>query len=423
MGIDAMLRACLLTVLLILLTGCDVLDASPIMGEDTQSSPDSVYTLTDIYYARQTVQDLQALNVISEAIATEQIAFYTAQTVLITGEALSQTQIEDRIFSSPFSRWQRVLTFVNLLWFAGSIIIVLALGWLFAIYVYPILKKIPIWFYELLAYFVCAGLIVIGRTNFSPDVGQFVAMPAVLSLIGLLPFTYRQHFVTSSKIRPADPNDPNAKEITTVDSERERLELQILNAILTFIWGTIAIWYDSQIIGVFAVGACITFLGISGAFDILFDAFNLKRKDGSLRVLLVTGLMTLVYITGEILDWSGAYRVFETGVYWVGTYIFFVALGAKSSRWYLRKEDSGAYLRWQIITVVISLTLVFVGIVWELDAVQETSGTFLAIYLFGKYIELLNWKRYWAWGLLGLGILLYSLGLLVNQYPEFFLLA
>jgi hypothetical protein len=53
---------------------------------------------------------------------------------------------------------------------------------------------------------------------------------------------------------------------------------------------------------------------------------------------------------------------------------------------------------------------------------SETAGTFLLIYILTKYIEIPNWRRHWAWASLGLGLLLYVFALLINEFPQFFLL-
>jgi hypothetical protein len=64
----------------------------------------------------------------------------------------------------------------------------------------------------------------------------------------------------------------------------------------------------------------------------------------------------------------------------------------------------------------------FIGAFWNISVIQEIGGTYLLIYVLEKYIESFNWRRGWAWALLGLGLLLYGMALLINTYPQFFLL-
>lgn len=380
----------------------------PVLAQDTGDSSTPKYSLETIYYALETIHDLEARHVLSANDAQKQRDFYLEQAQVLTGEKLSESDIAARLFdnSGGLSSWLRFVTFVNIIWVFASIIIVLSSIWLFITYLLPILKRVPVIIYEVLLYLAAAAFIYCGQFA-KEGVGQFVAMPGVLSLLWLMPWSYARRFG-----RKKEPN--------TFEQHRHALLLQ--NALLTLIWGGTAIFYESELIGLFTVVALMATIGLSDVMPMLLTAIGFQEKDLTPRVMLLSLILLVVFIVGEAYQIEGTYRIFETGVYTIGAYAFFGCLEIMASKRYHR-ENPGRYWRWQIVSILAGITAIFIGVYWNISALTEVGGTFSLFFIIEKYIEAPNWRKHWAWAGLGLGVLLYGIALFINQYPQFFLLS
>lgn len=381
----------------------------PVLAQDNEPAPKPDYTLEDIFYALETIDDLQVREILSNTEAQTQRDYYLSQVEIITGETLTKNEIATQLFNN--ANWWRFISFINIIWVFASLIIVLSCVWLFKLYIVPLLKLIPMIIYEILLYLLVAAFIY-GGQFVDEGVGQFVAMPGVLGLFFLLPWSYarrinRKQFIEDTKKR---------------DIDRHRRALILQNAVLSILWGMIAIYYESVIIGFLTVAAFVATIGISNIMPILLSVIGFSKKDIAPRILILAFLLLLIFIAGETLQIEGAYRIFERGVYSIGAYAFFGALEIMASRRYHRK-NRGRFWRWQIISIIAGVSAIFVGIFWEISALTQVGGTFLLFYILEKYIEIHNWRKHWAWAGLGLGILLYGVALLINQYPQFFLLS
>ena len=377
----------------------------PVLGQETEATPEPSYSLETIYYSLQTIRDLEGREILSASNAQEQREFYLEQAELLTGEKLTEGEITTRLFDSGLGEWTRFITFVNIIWVFASLIIVLSCVWLFILYIVPILKRVPVIVYEVLLYLLVAAFIFGGQYA-NEGVGQFVAMPGVLGLIWLMPWSYARR-INKTQLRD------------NVDRHRRALVLQ--NAILTLIWGGTAIYYESVLIGFLTVIALMATIGLSDVMPVLLSAIGFREKDIAPRVMIVALMLLLVFIIGESYEIEGVYRIFETGVYWIGAYAFFGALEVMASKRY-HKENRSRFWRWQIISVLAGVGAIFIGVFWDIGALSEVGGTFLLFYILEKYVEIPNWHKHWAWAGLGLGLLLYGIALFINQYPEFFVL-
>jgi hypothetical protein len=382
----------------------------PLLAQDSETTPEPAYSLEKIFYALETIHDLQAREILSANEAEVQRDFYLSQAEIITGESLTENDIATRLFDSGLQSWWRFITFVNIIWVFASLIIVLSGVWLFKLYILPLLKLVPMIVYELLLY-VLAATFIYGGQFADEAAGQFVAMPGVLGLLWLLPWSYARRI--------------NHKQVVTdtqaSDMDRHRRALVLENALLTIIWGATAIYYESVLIGFLTVIALMSTIGFSEIMPVLLSMIGFSKKDVAPRILLLSFLLMMVFIVGAAYHIGGAYRIFETGVYWIGAYAFFGTLEVMASRRY-HGTDRGRFWRWQVISVFAGVSAIFVGVFWDISALTEVGGTFSLFYILEKYIEIPNWHKHWAWAGLGLGVLLYGIALIINQYPEFFLL-
>lgn len=384
--------------------------ALPIMAQDTPA-PDP-QSLEEIYYGIIAIDNLEARGILESDNAEAQRTYYLIKAEQLTGHSWTLIELERRVGDTSLQRWLRVLSFVNIIWLLASLMIVLAVGFIFTKYILPILIAIPVIIYEVLLYSACFAFIYVAYRYFTPDIGQYVAMPGILGLVPLMPWSYVR--------RVQKRNESREKTVVNVFWD-DRVPLIMQYSILTVIWGASAIVFESQLIGFFAVSAILVVLTASGIPEQLHKILRLEKHNYAPVVLLISGFVLALYIMGEIFAWLGYYRYFSEAVYATGTYVYFSSLAVLASRWYTRKGNEGRYWLWQVVAVISGVAALFIGTVWEIYRLQQVGGTFLLILLLEKYIELFNWKRAWVWAMLGLGILLYGVALVINQYPQYFL--
>lgn len=372
---------------------CLFLLVMPIFAQENEPT-----SILEIHYALKTVDDLEARGILSPEAAETERAYYLAAAENLTGEALSREEISERAFE-PAGGLFRFLSFINIIWALASLIIAISSIWLFIIYVVPLIKRVPLFIYEILAY--CAAFAFIWYGQYAEaGVRQYVALPGVLVLGFLLPFSYVWRV-----------KDKSFGEIF------HRNALVLLFLTLSLIWGFVAVQYESELIAFLTILSGLLTLTFTRWVKMLLQPFGYTKEEPLIEIMVMCFGLMLLYLLAETRGIMGAYQVFGLGVYWIGTYGYFGALEIKSSKW-----RNKTYLNWQILALLSALLGLYVGINWQIESMSETAGTFLLIYTLTKYIEIPNWRRHWAWASLGLGVLLYSFAWLINQFPQFFLL-
>lgn len=379
-------------------------------GMSVINAQDNTSSLEDIYHALKTIDDLELRGVLSIQEALAQESYYLSQAETIIGEPVTRQELEAYLFANSADNWWRFISFVNIIWVFASIIIVLSVALLFVRYVVPLLKMIPMFVYEIILYLACAGFII-GGLYVSAEVAQFVALPGVLGLAFTLTFSFGRRL--------------KAKQEKILKGKRLKYDyikntVILENVILLVVWGLTAIVYESQLIGFLTVAVLVSTVTATRAIPAVLNSIGFENESISRELLVISFLLLLTYIIMEVYDVVGIYWVFEVGVHWLGAYGYFAAVEWMASRW-RKKQSPNAYIFWQIFAVLSGVLAIFVGQFFDVPALTEVGGTFLLIYILTKYFELPNWKQYWLWASLGLGILLYALALLINEFPQFFL--
>ncbi|MDJ0520397.1 MAG: hypothetical protein QNJ74_30470 [Trichodesmium sp. MO_231.B1] len=378
--------------------------------------PEKVQELISIRHSITTIDELEKRGVLSETQVTTETRYYLEKSQLIVGEKLSLEEIiqltNNYEIVTPGSQTniiQKVagfVTFTNIILTAAAILLVSAVGWLASLYLIPILTLIPGWGYEIIIYLVCFGAIVGG--NLLTEIGEFIAFPGCLGLIGAISFSHYLHRKFFQKL---------------VD-DKNSYPYYLDSLILFIIWAIAAIVYQSSLLGFIAIIALETCLGFSVVITPLCYMIGFTEKDVIPRAMSASLILLTIYVSSEIANFELPYiGIFSTGVLFVGTFVYFVGTLIVSSKWYdYEKFNLNRYLWLQFLTIGSGVAALYIGSVWQVLLLQRIGGTFFFLYLIEKYFEL-PWKEETAaWATLGLAIILYLSALVAKQYPEYFFL-
>ncbi|WP_272121009.1 hypothetical protein [Spirulina major] len=258
---------------------------------------------------------------------------------------------------------------------------------------------IPAAVYEALAYGASIGLMV-----GSP--GEFGALPGCLGLGASLAWSHVAHPNAVKSIYPKLGCDP----------------FTVCAFLLTLAWGATAIGQDSKILGFITVLALEATLGFAIAiFPGLYTIGFRSRAALPRAVLSSLGFIALYIPLHQGRFTHPAAELFQPGILFVGTFVYGLGLLIWSSRWY-RHSQRWHYIALQCVTLASGLLAIYGGGVLGIQQFQAIGGTFFVLYLFEKYAEIPWQKAGFAWGLLGLALLLGGLAWLMRHYPQYFLM-
>ncbi len=160
-------------------------------------------------------------------------------------------------------------------------------------------------------------------------------------------------------------------------------------AILTVVWGTIAIYYNMSEIGFLAVGAFMGILGFSVAVSPLCYAFGFENEKDIDAGTAAALMILLLYVLGHIFypAMPNAVKVFMTGAFWLGSLVGYIGLLILSSKWVVESKR-GNYAWMQIITIAACIVGVAGGSTFGINALAGIAGTLFVFYLAGKLVEI-----------------------------------
>ncbi len=191
----------------------------------------AIYTIPR-QHRLEIVSDLETRDILTPTEANQQRDYYNAQ--------------PDHSAAKLWQRVRGVLTISHLIWIFSSILLVVSVGWLVQLYLLPLLLAIPTSAYELAAYLVCIGTMA-GSYWLPTPLGEYIALPGCLSVIGVLGLSYYLHPQFYQKLCQSLRTSPYS-----------------LGCLLTFLtWSMIAILHQSSVIGFISAIALEAYLGFA----------------------------------------------------------------------------------------------------------------------------------------------------------------
>ena len=253
-----------------------------------------------------------------------------------------------------------------------------------------IFGAVPMIVYEALFYALSIGAVVFGHGL--ERWGVYVGFAGSLGIGGGI--------LMSSALRKRDPNPT------------------LFFALLTVLWGTIALWYSSTLIAFITVMALMALSGFYANMSSLCYVLGFRDDQAVLRSTVIGFAMLAVFIAVKALHVDvPSLGIFETGALFIGSFVGFLGVLIMSSRWYPR--SSTFYGALQIIALLSGLGSILAGSVLGVPELQKIGGTFFCLWILEKIAEVpLRTARGWAAFGLALALLVYYGTAVIENHLE-----
>jgi hypothetical protein len=349
----------------------------------------SEVTAIPLDHRLEIVQDLENREILTPTQSQQQQDYYA--------------QIPDRNATNLLQRVGGIFTLSNVIWIFSSILLVFALGGLFSLYLWPLLRSVPAIIYEVLAYLFGFGVVIGGYWLNSP-LGEYIAFPGCLGLIGLWSLSNYLHGKRLRKLYDALGTN----------------EYSLGCLLIAFVWAAIALLYESTAIGFIAIIALKAYLGFFIAAQPGLYILGFTSRSLLPRAVLSSLILLVFYVAIRLSGIEFPYfSIFAPGVLFVGTFVYFLGLLIWSSKRFSRQKSQ--YVALQPITIASGAIALYLGAVGQIPQLQGIGGTFFFLYVIEKYLELPWSPKTIVWATFGLSTLLFGAAWIMKQYPEYFL--
>jgi hypothetical protein len=232
--------------------------------------------------------------------------------------------------------------------------------------------------------------LVIGSNYFSKDIQSWTLIIGSLLLPVALAF--------SANIRKIEPN------------------MTRFFAILTIVWGAIAVYFSSSTVGFITVGSLISLLGFSIVVTPLCYAFGFDDKASIWRGTISSILMLSFFLLYRASGLSDPFlALFASGAFWLGSLSGFVGLLILSSRWY----DEHRVLSMNVLAIATFLTFGSLAAIYNIRELTTMVGAFIMFYFADKIIEIKTEEMFtFGLKLLAAGLMFYGVWHYVHVHQD-----
>ena len=369
------MKRAILILVLILLFAC----SSTIFAATPESlSPEQLGSLAVIKHKVNGVRELAASRALSAEQAEEAANKYLTEAQAIAGRRISLEELEgvpDGINAAD-STWlskaaERLAGWVT---FGNTIITIGVLGLVAGFLIIfrqaisdflRIFRDIPVIVYEVLVYAFGLAMVVGGRV-WTPEYGHFLGLFGCLILSGGVAFSFRHHAASRKK------------------------NFSVFFLILTVIFVAAALYYSSTLIGGFATFSFISTLGFEDALDNLACFIGFEDEGALARITTVSYVMIAAHVVLKAIGIQiPALQIFEPGMLYLGSIGGYTGMLISAGYWY-SDRFSGNYLSRQIVAIVFGAGALFCGLTLGIPTLQKIGGTFFALYLLEKLLEIIS---------------------------------
>lgn len=339
-------------------------------------SPEQLAALAAIKHKINGVRELAAAGILSAAQAENAADRYLTEAAAIGGRPVSLEELSDipdginnaAWLSKTAARIAEWVTFGNTVTTIGVLGLVAGFLIIFRqaiIDLLRIFKDVPVIIYEVLLYAFSLTIIAGGRV-WLPEYGYFFGLFGCLILAGAVALSFIYH----SSFKKNNPS--------------------VFFLILTAIFAAGALYYSSALIGGFAAFGVISALSFEDALDSLSGLIGFEGQDTLARLTTAS----YVIIGGHIIlkvggVWFPSLQIFEPGIIYLGSFGGYAGMLIFSSRWSLSRS-SGSYLSRQLAAIIFGAAALVCGLALGMPVLSKIGGTFLALYLLEKLLEIIS---------------------------------
>jgi hypothetical protein len=379
-----------------------------------QLSPEQLGALAAIKHKVNGIHELAAAGVLSAEQAEKATDKYLADAKAVGGRPISLGELsnvpdgktaESTWLSKAAERVAGWLTFGNTVITIGVLGLVAGFLIIFRQAIIDLLrvfKDIPVIVYEFLVYAFGLAMAGGGRV-WLPENGHYLGLFGCLILAGGVAISFCYH--------PPARKNKNAPSVFFL--------------ILTAIFAAGALYYSSALIGGFAIFSLIGALSFEDALDSLANFIGFEDEGALARVttvsyVLIAGHVILKVVGAQV----PAAQIFEPGMLYLGSLGGYTGMLISSGYWYFDRR-SGNYLSRQIAAIFLGVAALFGGLIFGIPVLQKIGGTFLALYLLEKLLEIISLLKirdaYTLGGvIIFMSAILAGAGLLVVRNQDFF---
>ena len=285
-----------------------------------------------------------------------------------------------------------LISISNLFMILAIILIVGGCTLLFRVYLTSILHVIPSVVLECLLYLSLGFAIYLSPQLFSPDISYIWGL---LFAMGLSATTILPGFRSKTE------------------------NIQLFYFINMLIHASVGMYLYSSLICSVSVAFFMTLIGFHIGFGNGYIVLGYTEKKVVASATMASGIVTCM---GSLLRVSlensianstqlsplmQQMQLFVPGMIWLGPFVFFLSMLITSSKFYC--EGNELYVSNNMLNILMSVSAIILGNLYCIPQLSGFSGTFFAIFIAEKYIELVpNRTEVWAITSIMVGVLLYA---------------
>lgn len=206
--------------------------------------------------------------------------------------------------------------------------------------------------------------------------------------------------------------------IAVKSSEESEVSISLVILPIVLIWGTLAVVFQSKLIGFITVAALETMLGFVIYKSPMCTTIGFTEESSVPTSFLTSGILLGFYIyyvinvkQNGMLSASviSSIETFEVGILFLCTFVTFLSLILLSSKWFHDMESKSylsKYISYNIVALLFGLTSFYLGSInLTLGLFRGVASTFFVLYLMEKYCEI-PWGSHFPLALFFGGIVL-----------------
>jgi len=217
-------------------------------------------------------------------------------------------------------------------------------------------------------------------------------------------------------------------DLVKMNNKKSDISYQLNGIFVTICWGFVAIYHNNWLIGVMTIMRLFFTFGFLFGSSMMGYHAGFSTSNSLSRCFGISLILNIImlgvktgFITGNITNYTD---VFETGVYFWGSFVGSLSLLIMSDEFYLRYNNiftTNLFILMQSIMAVYCYALMYFGNVLYISSYRSIGGTFLVLWALDMEKTILQkmGNGYMTIILLIVLVNLYYIKQLITWYPEY----